>query len=282
MNYRHIYHAGNGCDVVKHAILALLMQHLRGKDKPFAVLDTHAGCGLYDLADERALKTNEATAGVKLVWEAFAGQDVPDFLRPYLDCIAALNAGAKELRYYPGSPSIARKMMREGDRLIACELHPEDSQELRRLFWDDPQAQIHHRDGYAALKAMLPFPEKRGLVLIDPPFETTDEIEKLVQAVRFIHERMAQTVVGIWYPIKERPAIWQFHEALVSAGLPKMLAAEFMFHPETRHDRLNGSGLIVVNTPWKLDEQMAHLFNCLHEVMKTESQASTIKALTSL
>lgn len=276
MNYRHIYHAGNGCDVVKHAAFALLLTYLKQKETPFAVLDTHAGCGLYDLQDPRAVKTGEAEAGIQKLWRS--GKETEE-LAPYLSVLRAMNPGGS-LRFYPGSPLLARRLMREGDRLVACELHPEDVNDLRRALRDEPAAHVHHRDGYEALKAFLPFSEKRGVVLIDPPFEALDEFEKMVAAVKLIQKRMPNAVAALWYPIKERPAIWRFHESLV--GIPKVLVAEFLERPEVRADRLNGSGLVIINAPWKLDEALQKLFSALRETLQTEAQESRITAISSV
>ncbi len=279
MNYRHIYHAGNICDVVKHAALALLLERLKAKETPFAVLDTHAGEGLYDLTDPRAAQTNEAEVGAQRLWEK--REKASPELAPYLSVLKALN-GDGPLRLYPGSPVLARRSMREQDRLVACELHPEDARSLKRAMRDEVGVEVHSRDGYEAVKAFLPFKEKRGLVFIDPPFEVADEIDHLVAAARVVHERMAGAVLAIWYPIKERPALWRFHEALITAGLPKLLAAEFLYRPEVRHDRLNGSGLIVMNAPWKIEEELAGLFAALHEMLETEVRESFVRPLTEL
>jgi len=280
MNYRHIYHAGNICDVVKHSVLALLIDYMRGKDKPFAVLDTHAGCGLYDLFDERAQKTKEAEEGILKLWAYLDRHGkVPETLRPYIKAIESLNPAGTILAY-PGSPAVARSLLREQDRLIACELHPEDVVVLRQTFRNDKQTHIHHRDGYAALKALLPFAEKRGLILIDPPFEQPDEYEALVSAAKRINAIFPMAMVALWYPIKERPVIWQFHEALADTQIPKMMKAEFIFKPEVRHDRLNGTGLIIINPPWTLEGQLSGLFSTLHTVLETESQDSIIGMLS--
>lgn len=278
MNYRHAFHAGNICDVVKHAVFALLLEHMKQKEKGFAVLDTHAGCGLYDLADPRGQKTGEAEEGVCKLWRS--GVESPA-LAPYLALLRAFNPGG-DLKLYPGSPALAARTLRAQDRLIACELHPEDAAALRRALHAEQNVQIHRRDGYAALKAFLPFPEKRGLILIDPPFEAADEGERLVAAARTIHERMPSPVVAMWYPIKERPAVWRFHESLIAAGLPKLLAAEFVYRPEVRADRLNGSGLVFMNPPWKLAEELPPLFAALREAMGTEVRESVVRTLTAL
>ena len=282
MNYRHIYHAGNICDVVKHAALTLLLEHLREKEKPFCVVDTHAGIGLYDLQSEEAGKTAEAQAGI---YHFLSALPLPQ-LQNYYAVLEKINPGwkpgddASGFRYYPGSPMIITQMLRPDDRLVACELHEEDFRTLRYRFYNVPQAQIHHRDGYEALRAFLPPTEKRGLVLIDPPFEDPDEFDKLAASLIEACKRWPQGQFVVWYPIKERPAIWRFHEVLAAAGLPKMLYAEFVYEEELRHDRLNGCGLLLINAPWQMDEKLSALFPALHEAMNTSHRGSYVKELT--
>jgi 23S rRNA (adenine2030-N6)-methyltransferase len=275
MNYRHIYHAGNICDVVKHAVLVLLMEHVRMKDNAFCVLDTHAGVGLYDLQDERAAKTNEAQNGIS---KLLAAPPIAE-LKTYYDILQKLNPQG-DVRYYPGSPLLIYHLLRAQDKLIACELHEEDARELRRNFHEHKNAHIHRRDAYEALRAFLPPEEKRGCVLIDPPFEQPDEFEKLAAAVIEAHKRWPQGMFLIWYPIKERPTIWRFHEALIAAGTPKMLCAEFIYEEEIRADRLNGCGLILINPPWQMDERLRQLLPALHEALKTKYRKSDVKWLT--
>ncbi len=281
MNYRHIFHAGNVCDVVKHAAFTLALDALRRKDTPFCVLDTHAGIGLYDLQDPSATKTAEADHGVQALVKA---PPLPG-LDSYYDVLRKLNPGwtpgddAGAVRYYPGSPLLALHLFRKQDRLTACELHPEDAVALRRNLRGFSQAQIHTRDGYEALHAFLPPPEKRGLVLIDPPYEQPDELTRAGRAVADACKRWPQGQFMLWYPIKERPAVWRMHEALRDSGLPKILCAEFVYQEETRHDRLNGSGLIVVNPSWKLDEALTALFPALHAALGTEHRQSAVQWL---
>ena len=275
MNYRHIYHAGNICDVVKHAVLALLIGHLRAKDKGFCVLDTHAGIGFYDLSDPRAEKTNEADEGIRRLWNAAPHPLLADYMR----IVREMNPDGS-LRFYPGSPLLTRRLLRPQDRLVACELHPDDIRELKRRFAEDPQAHLHHRDGYAALKALLPPPEKRGLVFIDPPFESPDEFTRLAEAVATIHKRWPQGQIAIWYPIKERPAIWRFHESLIALNIPKIMVAEFLHAEETRHDRLNGSGFILVNAPWGVDKTLHQLFLSLPKALEMTYSREILKSLS--
>lgn len=287
MNYRHIFHAGNICDVVKHSLLVLCLDYLRLKDKEFFALDTHAGIGLYDLSDERASKTKEAETGIMRL---LAASPLPQ-LASYYKTIQELNPGwsfepskgAKttegNFKLYPGSPFFIQALMRSQDRLVLSELHPEDVASLRRTFYHNRQVHVHHRDGYEALNAFLPPPEKRGLVLIDPPFEKTNEFDQLALSLQEAYRRWPQGMFLAWYPIKERPSIWRFHEALIASGISKQLCTEFIYAEETRHDRLNGSGCIIINPPWQLDEKLPGLFKALHDILKTPYQGMTVKWL---
>lgn len=276
MNYRHIFHAGNICDVVKHAILILLIEHLRAKPAPFCVLDTHAGMGLYDLQDPRAQKTDEAQSGILRFLQAPLYSE----LTTYYETLQRFNPGwqvvqektADHFRFYPGSPLVAAHLLRSQDRLIACELHPEDAQTLKRQARAFPFMHIHHRDGYEALRAFLPPSEKRGLVVIDPPYESPEEFARLAQESAAACARWPQGIFMIWYPVKERPSIWRFHEMMVASGIPRQLCAEFIYEEETRHDRLNGCGLLLINPPWQFDEKLRLLLPALHEMMQTPAR----------
>jgi 23S rRNA (adenine2030-N6)-methyltransferase len=276
MNYRHIYHAGNFSDVVKHAVLALLLERLRAKDTPFCVLDTHAGIGRYDLHSVEAGKTGEFRSGIARLLDR---TDLPAALSPYLDAVRALNPEdprPEALRWYPGSPRLARALMRPGDRLVLAELHPEDAAILKREFADDRVVAVHHMDGWLTLKAFLPPPERRGLVLIDPPFEQPDEFDRLVQGLTLGHKRWPTGIFALWYPIKERPAVWRFHEALERTGIPRIIAAEVTVFPEDTHMRLNGAGMVVVNPPWQFDSALETLLPALHRALGAEAGGARV------
>lgn len=265
MNYRHIFHAGNFADVMKHAILALIVEHLRAKPAPFCVLDTHAGIGRYDLASDAAQRTLEYQDGVARL---FGHAPPHPALASYLDAVASLNPGGV-LRWYPGSPRLARALLRPQDRLVLSELHPDDVQALKREFAGDRQVAVHHQDAYEALKAHTPPREKRGLVLIDPPFEEPGEFDRLVAGLTAAHRRWPTGIYAIWYPIKERPAVWRFHEALEGSGIRRILRTELTIHPEDTHLRLNGCGLAIVNPPWRLDETLGALLPAVHAALPT-------------
>ncbi|MBB2156216.1 23S rRNA (adenine(2030)-N(6))-methyltransferase RlmJ [Gluconacetobacter diazotrophicus] len=248
MNYRHAFHAGNFADCMKHALLVLLLQALARKPAPFAVLDTHAGIGRYDLTGEQAGRTGEWRNGIGRLLET-APDGVPSL---YLDLVR--RAGAPDI--YPGSPLIAAMMLRPQDRLICCELHPEDSRLLRAVFAGQPQIAVHARDGYAALRALLPPRDaKRGLVLIDPPFEQPDEFHRMAAGIVTAHRRFATGIIAAWYPIKHRAPVRAFLDSLRESGMRDIVALELTLRPPLDPSRLNGSGLVVVNPPFGFLDQ---------------------------
>jgi 23S rRNA (adenine2030-N6)-methyltransferase len=277
MNYRHIFHAGSFTDVMKHAVVALILERLRAKETPFGVLDTHAGIGRYDLTSQQAERTGEYLGGIARIMEA-AGR-LPPELAPYLDAVRELNPAPGTLRWYPGSPRLARQLMRPQDRLLLAELHPEDVETLRREFARDRNTSVQHMDGYHAIKAHLPLKERRGMVLIDPPFEVTDEFDRMTKALVMAHGRWPTGIYALWYPIKERPAVWRFQEALERTGIRKILTAELTIHEEDTHQRLNGCGMIVVNPPWQLDQNLEVVLPALHEAMAARAGGTRVEWL---
>ncbi|HEY4135166.1 MAG TPA: 23S rRNA (adenine(2030)-N(6))-methyltransferase RlmJ [Alphaproteobacteria bacterium] len=275
MNYRHVYHAGNFADVFKHIVLCRVVAHLAVKDAPLFLLDTHAGIGRYDLLSEEAQKTGEAAGGIRRL---LADGEWPALLADYVAAVAALNEGngplAKRLRWYPGSPRFLRSLMRPpsmkglGDRLAACELHPEDAKTLEREFARDRQAKIHAMDGYQALKAMVPPLERRGFVVVDPPFERRDEFAVLAKGLVAAHARWATGVYALWYPVKGRRPVDVFHGELAASGIRRILAAELMIHDGDDPERFNGCGLVLVNPPWKLAEELQEILPFLARVLR--------------
>lgn len=251
MNYRHAFHAGNHTEVFKHAALVMVLERLVEKPQPFVVLDTHAGIGLYDLTSEPAQKTREYEAGVARV-AARPLASAPGYSR----LIGELNPDG--LTTYPGSPEIVRRFLREGDRLMACELHPADAETLKARYRRTPGVSGHYRDGYEAVRGLLPPPEKRGLVLIDPPYEKTDEAERLAEALTTGLKRWPTGVFMAWFPIKDRAIRDTLARAAVATPWPKALCAEF-FPYAPGESSLPGSGLIVCNTPWTLDTRLKAL-----------------------
>ncbi|HEY1630949.1 MAG TPA: 23S rRNA (adenine(2030)-N(6))-methyltransferase RlmJ [Rhizomicrobium sp.] len=242
MNYRHAYHAGNHTEVFKHAVLVRLIAALQAKEKPLFVLDTHAGAGLYDLEATEARKTNEADAGIRAV-----EGDASETLKPYLDLVRGF--GGK----YPGSPSLIAKLLRSQDRAALCELHEEDFGRLRRLFLNNAQVALHRRDGYEAMMAFVPPLERRGLIFTDPPYEATDEMQTLATSLIAAHAKWPTGVYAAWYPIKDRRQARALKDALRERFIPDVLAVEFLRYP-IDGERLAGSGMVVINPPWNLDD----------------------------
>jgi 23S rRNA (adenine2030-N6)-methyltransferase len=245
MNYRHAFHAGNFADCMKHALLVWLLRAMTRKDAPFLVFDTHAGIGRYDLAKGPAERTGEWRQGIARLLE-----DVPDELADYLDVV-------RRLGLYPGSPAIARALLRPQDRLVLCELHGEDNLTLRHLFGRDPQVAVHKRDAWEALGALLPPRERRGLVLIDPPYEAADEFTRLVAGLQTGLGRFANGVFAAWYPIKHRTPVRALHDAIRASGIRDVVAAELCLREPTDPARLNGCGLLVVNPPYQFEAEAA-------------------------
>lgn len=261
MNYRHAFHAGNHADVFKHIILSRLIKLLTQKETPLVYLDTHAGIGLYDLQASESERTGEWLTGIKPIFE----QPNPlTELDDYINVIKELNNHQK-LRYYPGSPWIAQQLMREQDRIILNEKHPEDAQLLKQNFRYDPRIAIHSQDGWLLPKALLPTKEKRALLLIDPPFEEANELDRCVQALTETMTRMRQAVVAIWYPIKDIKLLNSFYLKIKQTPAPKLLRVEFMTQSADNILGLNGSGMLIANPPWKLEMELATLLPFLTE-----------------
>ena len=228
MNYRHTYHAGNFADCFKHALLISLLNSLARKPTAYCVLDTHAGAGRYDLDGAAARHTNEATAGIVRLLRRR-----PSALTRYLGVV-------EQLGLYPGSPALIRAVMRGSDRLACCELHPEDAAALQRLFREDPQVEVHHRSGWEALGALLPPPEKRGLVFIDPSFEDRNEFVILLDGLRRCHYQFGHGVLAAWYPIKQMAKVRGLHAGLASSGIRDIVAVELHLRDTTNANLLNG------------------------------------------
>ena len=272
MNYRHAYHAGNFADVVKHAVLARIVEYLKLKEKAFRVIDTHAGIGLYDLSAEEAQKTGEWQDGIGRLVDATLKPEIANLLNPLLGAVHAMNPGGG-LRFYPGSPLIVRHLLRKQDRLSAIELHPADAALLRERFAGDFQARVIELDGWLALGAHLPPKEKRGLVLIDPPFEQEGEFDRLVDGLAKAHRRWPGGIFALWYPLKDRAAVNRFRADLVETGIPKILDIRFEVRPPSPEPRLDGTGMIVVNPPYPLEAELRTLLPALKTLLAESPHA---------
>jgi 23S rRNA (adenine2030-N6)-methyltransferase len=271
MNYRHAFHAGNFADVVKHTILTRILAYLMKKDAAFRVIDTHAGLGIYDLFGDQAEKTGEWQDGIGRLIHVKLPEDVADLLAPYLGAVRAQNPDGS-LRYYPGSPFITRHMLRSQDRLMAFELHPIDADRLKENFAGDFQTRVTQLDAWDIFGTHLPPKEKRGLVLVDPPFEEKGEFSRMVASLEKGHKRWPGGTYAYWYPIKEPGEVDAYIKALKATGIPKILRLELTIRPPSEPPRLHGTGMVVVNPPFVLEQEMRVLLPVLAELLSDEGR----------
>jgi 23S rRNA (adenine2030-N6)-methyltransferase len=273
MNYRHAFHAGNFADVVKHAVLVRILMHLRAKPAAFRVIDTHAGAGLYDLAGPEASRSLEWHAGIHRLFTANVGEPARALLDPYLQVVAAINPSGRMITY-PGSPAIARALLRPRDRLVACELEPDAAAALLRNLADDPRSKALAIDGWTALKAYVPPKERRGLVLIDPPFEDEGDYARLVHGLEAAHRKWPTGTYLLWYPIKGAAASDALARHLRRSRMAKILRAELSVAGSRGCNRLGACGLIVVNPPWTLESDLQVLLPVLASVLSDEGSGT--------
>jgi len=256
VNYRHAFHAGNFADCVKHAVLVWLLRALQRKPAPIFVLDTHAGVGRYDLSAGPAARTGEWWNGIARLLD-----DPPAVLTEYLEA-AGQGCGGKPASY-PGSPCLTRALLRPDDRLACCELHPEDAAALRRHFARDGQVAVHQRDAWEAIGALLPPKERRGLILVDPPYEERDEFAMVARGLATGHARFTNGVFAAWYPIKQRAPVRQFLSDMRQSGIRDIVAAELGLREPVDAARLNGCGLLVINPPYRFEDEVQPILTAL-------------------
>ena len=269
MNYRHAYHAGNFADVVKHITLARVLTYLLRKDAPFFVLDTHAGVGRYDLTATEPQKTLEFESGIARLFENLsnAPADVRELCTPFTELVQSFNP--EKLVAYPGSPLVAQSMIRRTDRLSLVELHPEDYVALTDNFNWAKNTKTHHLDAWQAMKAQLPPKEKRGLVLIDPPFEDRDEFNAILRALYDAHKRFQNGTYMMWYPIKDMPMIASFREVLSGMDIGRTLDVNLLIDKPTTTPKFIGTGMVIVNPPYVLEKELKSLLPWLTSLFET-------------
>ena len=266
MNYRHAFHAGSFADVFKHAVLCRILDYLRGKPAAFRVIDTHAGAGLYDLSGDEASRGGEWQHGIALLRAAKLPGKVAALLKSYLDVVNALNERDR-LKVYPGSPALARAWLRPQDRLIACELEPKEARALANQLCGDTRIKTLQIDGWTALSAYVPPKERRGVVLVDPPFEQDSDYVRLARGLAEAHRKWATGIFALWYPIKGRTEPDALAKSIRRLGIGKVLRAELTVAPLSDPSRLNGSGLILVNPPWTLEAELSTLLPVLAKTL---------------
>lgn len=269
LSYRHSFHAGNHADVVKHIVLTLILTALKQKEKGFFYLDTHSGVGRYSLLSAEAEKTGEYIEGIARLWDR---TDLPEEVALYINALKKINKG--KLRFYAGSPLLAVQQLRPQDRALLTELHPNDFPLLRQEFAKVPNAVTKRENGFQQLKAALPPKEKRGLVLIDPPYELKDDYELVVQAIVEGYKRFATGVYAIWYPVVLRQHTKRIVKGLEATGIRKILQIELAVRPDSDQRGMTASGMIVINPPWQLEGQMKKILPYLTEVLVPEDTGS--------
>lgn len=281
MNYRHAFHAGNFADIVKHLILARALTYLQRKDKPVFILDTHSGLGSYDLQSEAARKTNEADNGIGQLWPHLdrAPEAVATLLGPFTDAVRSLN-GAGNPRFYPGSPALIAHLMRPQDRAVFCELHDADHSALAARFARAGRIRVNHVDGWQALKTLLPPPERRGLVIIDPPFEARNEFDIMLNGLDAAVQRFATGTFLAWYPIKHEAAVDAFRGGFGQRFSDTLLIEMTVAAPADA--AFHGSGMAIINPPYTLASELETLLPWLVQRLERQPGAGAwrIEALS--
>lgn len=272
LSYRHSFHAGNHADVLKHIVQTLIIESLKEKEKPFLYLDTHAGAGRYQLTNAHATRTGEYLEGIARLWQQ---EEVPELILPYLEAVGSLNT-SDELRYYPGSPLLAAKLLREQDLLMLTELHPTDFPLLRTEFSRDKRVRVCREDGFGQLKSKLPPASRRGFALIDPPYELKQDYSAVVKGIVEGYKRLATGTYAIWYPVVHRQQIKRMLKELEATGIRKILQIELAVKPDSDQLGMTASGMIVINPPWKLASQMASILPWLHKTLVPEGTGHTL------
>lgn len=266
MNYRHAFHAGNFADVFKHVLLARILAYLMRKDAALRYIDTHAGIGRYDLAGDESARTGEWRDGIGRIATASAPPAVAALLEPWLSAVGPCD-GEGRPAFYPGSPALARALLRSQDKLTLCELHPQDRAALARAMGRDPRIKILEIDGYIGLGAFAPPPERRGLVLVDPPFESPDEFTRMGDAVAGAFRKWPTGVYALWYPAKDARAVDRLYATARRAGAEKLLRLELAVAAPAREGRLVATGLAVINPPFVLAEEARALLPWFADVL---------------
>ena len=277
MNYRHAFHAGNFADVMKHVILTRLIEYLKLKPAAFRMIDTHAGIGRYSLTGDEARRSPEWMDGIGKLLKAELAAKPKALHQPYLDVVASENPN-NTLARYPGSPLLARKLFRPQDRLSALELHPRDVETLAAVFAGDIQVRVTPLDGWLALNAYVPPKEKRGLVLVDPPFEDAGEWTRLVEGLAKAHRKWATGIYALWYPLKEPREVNGFVADLKATGIKRMIRLELLVERAVA-GKLYGSGMVVVNPPFVLEDEMKTIMPALVKVLGRDGASHRIEWL---
>ncbi|WP_438462031.1 23S rRNA (adenine(2030)-N(6))-methyltransferase RlmJ [Marinomonas sp. PE14-40] len=270
LSYRHIYHAGNHADILKHLVVSQICHHLTAKESPFFYLDTHAGIGQYALDSQQAQMNKEFKTGISQLLEL---KKPPESIKRFLKIVKDMNP-TTNLKLYPGSPKVVEAYTRQKDKMHLCELHPKDYPTLAALFPNKRRANVEKGNGFAAVKAMLPPPQKRGLVLMDPPYEVKEDYKTVVKALVDGHQRFSHGTYAIWYPVLSRKQADGLINAVQRTKIRNTLLLELNIRDDNADKGMNGSGMIIVNPPWKLESEAQEFLPVLKALLQEDSKSS--------
>lgn len=276
LSYRHAFHAGNFADVLKHSVLTLVLEYMTRKDKGFYYIDSHSGAGMYQLADEYAQKTGEYKDGIAKLIE---NNDLPEALQPYIDLVKDLNRESDELALYPGSPGIARQFTRRQDSVHLFELHPTDIEHLKEYSQRWNKSHVKQSDGYQGVLGLVPPPNRRGVVLIDPPYELKEDYLKAVRTIVNAYKKFATGTYILWYPVVKRELVEQMQDAFTKSEVRNLLQVEFCQKADTLEYGMTGTGLFIVNPPWQLKTQLDEILPYLKANLGSEETQFTLQQL---
>tara|TARA_R110001599_G_scaffold59758_3_gene166106 strand:- start:38 stop:880 length:843 start_codon:yes stop_codon:yes gene_type:complete len=276
LSYRHAFHAGNFADVLKHSVLTLVLEYMTRKEKGFYYIDSHSGAGMYQLADEYAQKTGEYKDGIAKLIEQ---QDLPEAIEPYIDLVKDLNRDQDELSLYPGSPGIARQFTRRQDSAHLFELHPTDIEHLKEYSQRWNKSHVKKSDGYQGVLGLVPPPNRRGVVLIDPPYELKEDYLKAVRTIVNAYKKFATGTYILWYPIVKRELVEQMQDAFVKSDVRNLLQVEYCQQADTQEYGMTGTGLFIVNPPWQLNSQLNEILPYLKTHLGSEESSYFVKQL---
>ncbi|WP_281558317.1 23S rRNA (adenine(2030)-N(6))-methyltransferase RlmJ [Thalassomonas sp. RHCl1] len=279
LSYRHAFHAGNFADVLKHSVLTLVLDYMTRKEKGFSYIDSHSGAGMYQLSDSYAQKTGEYKEGIARLLSAETQQATPEALLPYLELIRDMNQGSSdhEISLYPGSPGIAKAILRRQDSAHLFELHPTDIDYLNDFCQRWRKAHVKQSDGYQGVLSLLPPPSRRGVVLIDPPYELKEDYPKAVKTIIKAYDKFATGTYILWYPVVKRALVDEMEKTFTDSQVKNLLQVEFCQRPDTEEYGMTGTGLFIVNPPWQLKEQLTAILPYLQTQLKKGQDNASYK-----
>lgn len=279
LSYRHAFHAGNFADVLKHSVLTLVLEYMVRKDKGFTYIDSHSGAGMYSLKDEYAQKTAEYKDGIAKIIAALTDENFPEALTPYVELIQRLNTENSELEIYPGSPGVAKQLMRRQDSAHLFELHPSDIQHLTEFCTRWKKSHVKQSDGYQGVLGLVPPPSRRGVVLIDPPYELKEDYAKAVKTIVKAYKKFNSGTYILWYPVVTRERIHAMEKDFTRSEVKNLLQVEFCLQADSDEYGMTGTGLFIVNPPWQLKKQLEEILPFMKATLGQAQTSFTLQQL---